>query len=112
MGAKLNLTIFDREVVVAAVVVSLLAIVSKVVGCGLPALREGWTTALKVGVGMMPRGEVGLIVALVGLNMKLISERSYALVMIMTAVTTIAAPPVLRMLFRSEARVMRTTTVS
>jgi Kef-type K+ transport system membrane component KefB len=112
MGAKLNLTIFDREVVVAAVIVSLLAIVSKVVGCGLPALREGWTTALKVGVGMMPRGEVGLIVALVGLNMKLISERSYALVMIMTAVTTIAAPPVLRMLFRSEARVMRTTSVS
>jgi len=108
MGAKLNLTIFNTDVVVAATIVSVLAIVSKVVGCGLPALREGWTTALKVGVGMMPRGEVGLIVALVGLNMNMISERSYALVMIMTVVTTVAAPPVLRVLFRSEAGAART----
>jgi Kef-type K+ transport system membrane component KefB len=109
MGAKLNLTIFNTEVVIAATIVSVLAVVSKVVGCGLPALREGWTTALKVGVGMMPRGEVGLIVALVGLKMNMISERSYALVMVMTAITTISAPPLLRMLFRSEKAAMRTS---
>jgi Kef-type K+ transport system membrane component KefB len=84
------------------VVISVLAILSKLIGCGLPAVKEGWRTALKVGVGMMPRGEVGLIVALVGLRSGIVSEDSYAIVMIMTAVTTVLAPPILRMLFRQE----------
>ncbi|MGH8459176.1 MAG: cation:proton antiporter, partial [Nevskiales bacterium] len=72
------------------------------VGCGLPVLREGWPNALRVGVGMMPRGEVGLIVALVGLNLGVISQSSYAIVICMTAVTTLLAPPLLRVLFRRE----------
>ena len=55
---------------------------------------------MKVAVGMVPRGEVGLIVALVGLNMKVITDQSYAVVICMTGVTTIFAPLTLRMLFR------------
>jgi Kef-type K+ transport system membrane component KefB len=106
MGAKLNLTVLtSKTVIVSALVISLLAIISKLIGCGLPTLREGWRTALKVGVGMMPRGEVGLIVALVGLRSGIVSENSYAIVMIMTAVTTVLAPPLLRMLFRQEESV-------
>src|SRR5207253_7103077 len=69
MGAKLNLSVFNGSLWLAATVVSILAIISKLVGCGLPVLREGWDTALKVGIGMTPRGEVGLIVALLGLQM-------------------------------------------
>jgi Kef-type K+ transport system membrane component KefB len=83
-------------------VVSLLAIISKVVGCGLPLVREGWHAALSVGVGMMPRGEVALIVALVGLNSQIVSQSTYAVVVFMTAVTTILAPPLLRILLRKE----------
>jgi Kef-type K+ transport system membrane component KefB len=110
MGAKLNLGVLTSgTVVVTAVVISVLAIISKLIGCGLPALKEGWRTALKVGVGMMPRGEVGLIVALVGLNSGIISENSYAVVMIMTAVTTVLAPPLLRMLFRQDATAQTTS---
>jgi Kef-type K+ transport system membrane component KefB len=110
MGAKLNLGVLgNRSVIIMATVVSILAIVSKVVGCGLPTIKEGWRTALKVGVGMMPRGEVGLIVALVGLNSGIITENSYAVVMIMTAVTTVLAPPFLRMLFRQEATAQTTS---
>lgn len=100
MGAKLNLGIFTRYVVLSAVVVSLLAIVSKLLGCGLPVLKEGWDTAAKVGVGMTPRGEVGLIVALIGLQMKMISEAAYAIVLFMTAATTLFAPITLRYLYR------------
>jgi Kef-type K+ transport system membrane component KefB len=68
----------------------------------LPLLREGWQNALRVGVGMMPRGEVALIVALVGLQSKIVTESTYAIVVFMTAVTTILAPPLLRLLFRNE----------
>lgn len=100
MGAKLNLSVFTRYVVLSAIVVSLLAIVSKLVGCGLPVIKEGWDTAAKVGVGMTPRGEVGLIVALIGLQMKMISEAAYAIVIFMTAATTMFAPITLRYLYR------------
>jgi Kef-type K+ transport system membrane component KefB len=100
MGAEMNFHALTPRAVVSVVVISLLAILSKVIGCGLPLLSEGWRTALKVGVGMTPRGEVGLIVALIGLNAKMISEQYYAIVILMVAVTTLVAPPLLRILFR------------
>jgi Kef-type K+ transport system membrane component KefB len=104
IGAQLDMKLFNGEVLRVASIVTLLAIVSKVVGCGLPVIREGWETVLSVGVGMMPRGEVALIVALVGLNSKIVSQSTYAVVVFMTAVTTLLAPPMLRYLFGREAR--------
>jgi Kef-type K+ transport system membrane component KefB len=56
----------------------------------------------KVGVGMMPRGEVALIVALVGLQSKVISQPNYAIIVFMTGITTLLAPPIMRHLFKSE----------
>jgi len=104
MGAKMSLDVFSPRLLISATVVSVLAIISKLVGCGLPVLREGWDTALKVGVGMTPRGEVGLIVALIGLQMKMISDAAYAIVVCMTGVTTLFAPIALRLLFRNQER--------
>lgn len=104
MGSRLDLRIFSTEVLMVSIVVSVLAIIAKVVGCGLPVLREGWSNALKVGVGMTPRGEVALIVALIGLQTNMISQSIYAVVIFMTAATTLLAPPVLRYLLRTEAR--------
>ncbi|MFB3917852.1 MAG: cation:proton antiporter [Terriglobales bacterium] len=101
MGARLNIQLITGKLVVVAAIVSLLAVLSKVLGCGLPVLREGWPTALRVGVGMTPRGEVALIVALIGLQMNMISQSAYAIVIFMTAVTTILPPPLLRFLFRN-----------
>ena len=88
--------------ILVAVVVSSLAIISKVIGCGLAALGEGWRNALKVGVGMTPRGEVALIIGLIGLQMNMVSQRAYAIVIFMTAVTTVLPPPLLRYLFRDD----------
>ncbi|HKT49225.1 MAG TPA: cation:proton antiporter [Candidatus Angelobacter sp.] len=102
MGSRLNLAVFDHKLILSAIVISVLAIFSKLAGCGLPVLRAGWKHALKVGVGMVPRGEVGLIVALVGLQMTAITEQAYALVIFMTAMTTLVAPPLLKVLFRDE----------
>ena len=102
IGTRLNLKLFTGDVLVAAVVISVLAIISKVIGCGLPLWSESWPTILRVGVGMMPRGEVALIVALVGLQSGIVLQSTYAIVVFMTAVTTLIAPPLLRILFRGE----------
>jgi Kef-type K+ transport system membrane component KefB len=102
MGSRLNIGVFNGRLVVSAVIITLLAVISKLVGCGLPVLRSGWNNALKVGIGMVPRGEVGLIVALVGLQMSVISEQAYALVIFMTAGTTMIAPPLLKIVFRDD----------
>jgi Na+:H+ antiporter len=104
IGSRLNVHLFAGNVLYAAIVISILAIVSKVVGCGLPLWREGWLRALQVGVGMMPRGEVALIVALVGLQSQIVLPSTYAIVVFMTAVTTILAPPLLLYLFRGEMK--------
>jgi Kef-type K+ transport system membrane component KefB len=106
IGSRLNPHLFAGNVLYAAIVISFLAIVSKVVGCGLPLWREGRLSALQVGVGMMPRGEVALIVALVGLRSQIVLPSTYAIVVFMTAVTTILAPPLLRYLFRGEMNAM------
>jgi Kef-type K+ transport system membrane component KefB len=102
MGSRLDLRIFEPDVIVACVVITILALIAKVVACGAPVLREGWSSALKVGVGMTPRGEVALIVALVGLQMKMISQAAYAIVIFMTGATTLIAPSLLRYLFKKD----------
>lgn len=102
IGARLNFSVLKGEILIAAFIISLLAIVSKVIGCGLPMIGQGWRAVLQVGTGMMPRGEVALIVALVGLQSGIVSQSTYAIVVVMTAVTTILAPPALRYLFRHE----------
>lgn len=102
MGARLDIHVFKGNVIVVASVIAVLALITKIVGCGAAVWYEGWRTALKVGIGMTPRGEVALIVALIGLQMNMVSQRAYAIVIFMTAVTTLIPPPLLRYLFRDE----------
>ena len=108
MGSRLDIDVFNGKVWVTAIVITILAIISKIVGCGLPVLRRGWREALQVGVGMTPRGEVALIVALIGLQMKAISSQAYAVVVFMTGITTIIAPIALRYLFAGEGALLPT----
>jgi Kef-type K+ transport system membrane component KefB len=104
LGSEVNLqTIRQPAVLTTAAVVCLLAIVSKLLGCGVGALSLGMKDAMRVGVGMVPRGEVGLIVAAVGLHLHTISDTIYTVVVLMTVVTTIIAPPVLNLILPGEA---------
>lgn len=99
LGAQVDLRSLDQPGVWGtAAAICILAIVGKLLGCGLGALSLGKGDALRVGVGMVPRGEVGLIVAGVGLTLHTISDAVYAVVLVMCIVTTIVAPPVLRRL--------------
>ena len=85
-------------------VVIVVAIVSKLAGCGLPAtifLRDK-SGAMKVGIGMISRGEVGLIVAGVGVSSGVLSSDVYTAIIIMVAVTTVITPVWLKRVYSRE----------
>ncbi len=96
MGTQVDLSVFTKfNLVGAALILTLFAILGKLIGCGLGALSLGWKEASVVGVGMVPRGEVGMIVASIGLGMGVISTDLYSIVIFMVIATTILTPPVL-----------------
>ena len=104
LGIQVDLrTVYQPGLPWMIVVVCLLAIVGKLVGCGLGALSLGFKDALRIGIGMVPRGEVGLIVAAVGLKLHTVSPEVYTVVVVMSIVTTLFAPPVLRALLPQAA---------
>ena len=82
------------------VLLTLLAVITKLVGGGLGALLAGFRLrpALAVGAGMVARGEVGLIVASLGLEQGLIEPPMYSAMVIVSLVTTLVTPPLLRAL--------------
>jgi Kef-type K+ transport system membrane component KefB len=92
----------NRSTLILATLIFLAAIVSKFVGCGLGALRMGTADALRVGVGMVPRGEVGMVVAQIGLRMGVMAESVYGIIVFMSVATTLIAPPLLKLAFRGE----------
>ena len=103
IGMQLKLGIFrDPSVVAFAVLVTLIAVVTKLVGCGAGAWGLGWRRIGQVGMGMVPRGEVGIVVAQIGIAMAVISDSLYGVVLMMSVATTLIAPPFLRVLFASE----------
>ncbi len=103
MGMQMDIRVLGQaNVLLLAALVTMLAILGKLVGCSLGAYRLGWRPALQVGMGMVPRGEVGIIVASIGLGLNLISQETYAVVIIMVLVTTLMAPPFLKVLFARE----------
>ena len=83
-------------------VVTAFAIVGKVGGSGLPALLAGFNRrgALRIGIAMMPRGEVALIMAGVGISAGVLGSDLYGVSIIMTLITTAVAPPLLAVAFR------------
>lgn len=100
-GSRLDPRVFaDPSILGLAAAVTTLAILTKV-GAGYWGSRSlGKGDAMLVGVGMVPRGEVGLIVASLGLGLGIISADLYGVVVAMTIVTTLATPPVLGVLVR------------
>ena len=79
-----------------------LAVIGKVAGSGLPALLAGFNRrgSIRIGVGMLPRGEVALIMAGIGVSSGIIDSNLYGVAILMTIVTTALAPPILAISFR------------
>jgi Kef-type K+ transport systems, membrane components len=101
IGLHLNISVFANAATIwlsAGILVA--AIVTKLIGCGAGAWRLGRADMLRVGVGMVPRGEVGMVVAQIGLGMGVITDSVYAVVVFMTVATTLVAPPMLKRAYR------------
>ncbi|MBY4676092.1 cation:proton antiporter [Marinobacterium arenosum] len=98
LGILADLRTFTLETLWFVLALTAVAIVSKVVGCSLPALLTGMSRndALIVGFGMAPRGEVAMVVALLALNQGVIDQPTYVALVMMSLLTTLAVPLVLR----------------
>jgi Na+:H+ antiporter len=103
IGLHLDLSAFtNRHILTLAAVLCAVAALSKFAGCGIGAWRLGRTDMFRVGVGMIPRGEVGMVVAQIGLSMGVIEKPVYAVVVVMAIVTTLIAPPLLKYAYRNS----------
>lgn len=104
IGAQVNLTGINIDVLILSAIVIVVAIVSKLVGCGLPSLffLRNKSKAMIVGIGMISRGEVGLIVAGIGVTSGVLSSNIYTTVIIMVAVTTLITPVWLRKAYSKD----------
>lgn len=88
-------------------IIAAVGIISKVVGCGVGARlsKFSFIQAMQVGVGMVPRGEVALIIANMGLRMKVAGGSVFASVILVVLITTLVTPPLLKLVFDREANV-------
>jgi Kef-type K+ transport system membrane component KefB len=104
IGAQVDLRGVNFNVLYLSGIVIAIAVTTKIVGCGLPSILflKDKTKALRVGVGMVSRGEVGLIVAGVGVSTGALTSDIYTTVIIMVALTTIITPIWLKKSYTSE----------
>jgi Kef-type K+ transport system membrane component KefB len=91
-----------------AIVFTIIAIISKIGGSGLGAKFAGFTNreAFQVGIGMVSRGEVGLIVASFALAQQLVSNENFAIAVFMVIIATLVAPPMLRASFANSSQIV------
>jgi Kef-type K+ transport system membrane component KefB len=105
IGAQVDLRSVDVNVLVIAGILIVIAVGTKLFGCGLPSLifLRDKAKSVTVGIGMVSRGEVGLIVAGVGVSTGVLSRDVYTAIIIMVAITTIITPIWLKQAYRKES---------
>jgi Kef-type K+ transport system membrane component KefB len=101
IGLSVNARSLQVEMIVFALVITFTAIIGKWLGAGIGARVGGLSPreSVQLGAGMVSRGEVGLIVAGVGINNGLVNSDEFSAVVAMVLITTLVTPPILRSLF-------------
>jgi Kef-type K+ transport system membrane component KefB len=105
IGLRVNLRDISGNAWWFAITFTVIAVVSKIVGSGLGSKFAGfrWKESLQLGIGMVSRGEVGLIVASFALAEGLIGSSNFSIAVFMVIVATLLTPPMLRAVFAQEA---------
>lgn len=106
IGAQVDLRAVSLEILAISGILIVIAIVTKLFGCGLPAMLflKNKAQGMRVGIGMISRGEVGLIVAGVGVTSGVLTSDVYSTIVIMVAVTTIITPIWLKIEYKKEQK--------
>ena len=106
IGLKTDIRDFSVSILWFSIGFTLVALLCKIIGCGLmaKALKFSWGDSLKVGVGMMTRGEVALIVSQKGLSVGLISPVYFSSVILLILVSSVSTPIVLKALFSKDKK--------
>ena len=106
IGAQVDLRAVNLEILLLSAIIVAVAVTTKLFGCGLPAMYflKDKQQGLRVGIGMIWRGEVGLIVAGVGVTAGILENDVYSTIIIMVLVTTIITPIWLKIEYRKEQR--------
>ncbi|MDZ5255273.1 cation:proton antiporter [Clostridium sp. LIBA-8841] len=106
IGIKVELTTMTKPIFIFAILLLLIAIISKIVGCGLGAKLCHYSNseAIQIGTGMISRGEVALIVANKGIAMGLMLPEFLAPIIIVVVVTTIVTPILLKIAFNTKSK--------
>ncbi len=107
MGMMVNLSsILSKETLIFGIIYSFGAIFSKIIGCAIPAYFLGFNKLGmgRIGLGMVPRGEVALIVAGIGISNSIINENIFGVAIMMTLSSTIIAPPLLNILLKKRGK--------
>ncbi len=105
IGLNFDVGIFrSRSTVLMSLVILIAAVATKVAGCGLATLSNGWQTSLRVGVGMIPRGEVAMVAAQLGLSMLILSPAVYSVIVFVVVASALLTPPLLKMAFGGTVR--------
>jgi Kef-type K+ transport system membrane component KefB len=105
IGAQVDLRGVNLDVLFLAGIIIAIAVVTKLIGCALPSLLflKDRPRSMRVGIGMVSRGEVGLIVAGVGVSSGALTNNIYTAVIIMVAATTIITPIWLKIAYKKES---------
>lgn len=106
IGLAVNLRAITGSAWIFAIIISIVAILSKILGSGGGARLSGfsWLESLQLGIGMVSRGEVGLIVAAFALTSGLLSQENFSIAVFMVIIATLVTPPMLRYSFAKEAQ--------
>lgn len=103
IGMQLDLLVFrDTSVIAFAVMLTIAAVITKFAGCGLGAWGMTRREMAQIGAGMVPRGEVGIVVAQIGLGLGVIGAPFFASVLFMAVATTLIAPPFIKIFFSED----------
>lgn len=104
IGLKVVLPEMSTSIMIFSVLLLVLAILTKIVGCGLGAklCRYENIQSLRIGIGMVSRGEVALIVASKGMKVGLMNEAFFGPIIIMVVLTTVVTPILLKIVFKDR----------
>ncbi len=105
MGMLVNIKeVVSPTVLTFGLVFTVSAVIAKIIGCGIPTfgLKFNLLGASRIGVGMVPRGEVALIVAGIGLSSGFLDQQLFGAAILMTLLTTIVAPPILNVILTDK----------